>query len=188
MAPGTAVKGQSAADGAVLRRMSCRHVGRVWMALLALILSLAAAPGWAQAVRDSGTFTVRNVAVDRTASTAAAAREAALVDGQRTALRRLFERLVPRSEYRRLPNLPDSRISDVVENFEVQSERTSAVRYIASLTYRFRGDDVRNLLRNANIPFAETYAKPYLVLPVLRDHGGALLWDDRNPARAAWAT
>jgi Uncharacterized protein conserved in bacteria (DUF2066) len=154
---------------------------------LIMLMLAAAVPVMAQGRSDSPAFTVRNVVVDRTAATAAAAREAALVDGQRTALRRLFERLVPRSEYRRLPNPSDSRISDLVENFEVQSERTSAVRYIASLTYRFRPDDVRNLLRNANIPFAETYAKPYLVLPVLHDQGVALLWDDPNPWRAAWA-
>jgi len=155
-------------------------------ALLSCVI-LSAAPVEAQALRgDSAAFTVRNVLVDRTAGTAAQARELALADGQRAALRRLLERLVPRTEYRRLPNLPESRVGDLVENFEVQSERTSAVRYIGTLTYRFRADDVRSLLRNANLPFAETYAKPYLVLPVLRDHGVALLWDDPNPWRAAW--
>jgi hypothetical protein len=42
------------------------------------------------------------------------------------------------------------------------------------------------VLRNAGIPFAETYAKPYLVLPVLRQSGLVLLWDEPNPWRAAW--
>jgi len=177
------MSGRNAADR---RERVCRcAVGAA--ALVLIWLGLAVAPAQAQALRgDSAAFTVRNVLVDRTAATAAQARELALADGQRAALRRLFERLVPRSEYRRLPNLPESRIGDLVENFEVQNERTSAVRYIATLTFRFRADDVRTLLRNANLPFAETYAKPYLVLPVLRDHGVALLWDDPNPWRAAW--
>ncbi len=154
---------------------------------LGLLLTVGASAALAQAVRgDTLAFTVRDVTVDRTAATATAAREAALMDGQRAAFRRLLERLVPRSEYRRLPNLSDARISDLVENFEVQNERTSPVRYIGTLTYRFHPDDVRTLLRNANIPFAETYAKPYLVLPVLRDSGATLLWDDPNPWRAAW--
>jgi len=126
------------------------------------------------------------VTVDRSAATAAAAREAALIEAQRTAFRRLLERLIPRSEYRRLPSMADPRIGDLVENFEVQSERTSAVRYIGTLTYRFRPDGVRTLLRNADIPFAETYAKPYLVLPVFRQSGLTLLWDDPNPWRNAW--
>lgn len=147
----------------------------------------AAEPVRAQAPRgDTAAFTVRDVQVDRTAVSAAAAREAALLDGQRAAFRRLLERLVTRSAYGRLPRLSDSQISDLVQNYEVQSERTSAVRYIAMLTYRFRPDDVRTLLRTAHLPFAETYAKPYLVLPVLRAQGVTLLWDTPNPWRDAW--
>jgi hypothetical protein len=136
---------------------------------------------------DTAVFTVRDVTVDRTAATANAAREAAILEAQRTAFRRLIARLVPATEIRRAPNLPDARLGDLVENFEIQEERTSAVRYIGTLTYRFRPEEIRNLLRNAGIPFAETFAKPYLVLPVLMKAGLALLWDDPNPWRAAWA-
>ena len=157
-------------------------------ALLCFAAVLASGvPVRAQAVRgDTLAFTVRDVPVDRTEVTAAAAREAALLDGQRLAFRRLLERLVPQADYGQLPKLSDAQISDLVQNYEVQSERTSAVRYIATLTYRFKPDDVRTLLRTANIPFAETYAKPYLVLPVLREQGVALLWDSPNPWRDAW--
>jgi hypothetical protein len=157
-----------------------------------VVLLVCAAVFWpglapAQTTRgDSAAFTVRNVSVDRTAVSAAAAREAALLDGQRAAFRRLLERLVPQANYGRLPALSDARISDLVQNYEVQSERTSAVRYIATLTYRFKPDDVRTLLRNAGLPFAETYAKPFLVLPVLREEGVDLLWDQPNPWRDAW--
>jgi Uncharacterized protein conserved in bacteria (DUF2066) len=160
----------------------------IGICLIVLAIGMSVRQLAAQPARgEAPAFTVRNVTVDRTAASAAAAREAALVDGQRSAFRRLLERLVPRSEYRRFPGLSDSRLSDLVQNFEVQNERTSAVRYIATLTYRFRPDDVRTLLRNANLPFAETLAKPHLVLPVLRQQGTALLWDDPNPWRAAWA-
>ena len=161
-------------------------------ARIAALLVCAAAvllPGLARAQTargDSAAFTVRDVAVDRTAVSAAAAREAALLDGQRAAFRRLLERLVPQASYGRLPALSDAKISDLVQNYEVQSERTSAVRYIATLTYRFKPDDVRGLLRNANLPFAETYAKPFLVLPVLQEEGVDLLWDQPNPWRDAW--
>ena len=168
-----------------------RGLAGVRPALLGALIGLAAlaAPGpvLAQAIRgDSTAFTVRDVPVDRTAVSAAAARESALADGQRAAFRRLLERLVPQGEYGQLPSLSDARISDLVQNYEVQSERTSAVRYIATLTYRFKPDDVRSLLRGANLRFAETYAKPFLVLPVLREQDVALLWDSPNPWRDAW--
>jgi hypothetical protein len=154
-----------------------------------LVLAAAAWLAWAgmaAAQLETSAFTIRDVSVDRTAATAAAARDAALLEGQRTAFRRLLERLVPRSEQRRWPNPSDARLGDLVENFEVQTERTSAVRYIATLTYRFRAEEIRSLLRIASVPFAETYSKLYLVLPVLRREGLTLLWDEPNPWRAAW--
>ncbi len=144
-------------------------------------------PARAQPAGPSPAFMVRDVAVDRTATTAAAAREGALIEGQRVALRRVLERLAPRTEYRRLPTVSDTRIADLIENLEVQEERTSSVRYIATLTFRFRAADIRTLLRNAGIPFAETVAKPALVLPVLRRDGLVLLWDEQNAWRDAWS-
>jgi len=164
-------------------RCRARAFGRIGLVVLALMA--AAVPAGAQPA-SSPAFTVRDVAVDRTAATAAAAREAALVEGQRIALRRVLERLTPRTEYRRLPTVSDARLADLIENLEVQEERTSSVRYIATLTFRFRAADIRTLLRNAGIPFAETAAKPALVLPVLRRDGLVLLWDEQNAWREAW--
>jgi hypothetical protein len=155
--------------------------------LFALFLGVSGThPVAAQPAGSSPAYTVRDVAVDRTAATAAAARDAALIEGQRVALRRVLERLAPRTEYRRLPTVSDARISDLLENLEIQEERRSTVRYIARLTFRFRAEDIRTLLRNANIPFAETVAKPSLVLPVLRRDGLVLLWDEPNAWRDAW--
>ncbi len=172
-----------------MRKTAARMAfGRSVLGLLGLALALVGAslPALAQQRTDFPAYTVRDVKVDRTAATAAAARDAALLEGQRIALRRLIERLTPRTEQRRLPNLNDARIGDLIENLEVQEERSSTVRYIASLTFRFRPDEIRNLLRNASVPFAETVAKPYLVLPVLRRDGLTLLWDESNTWRAAW--
>ncbi|MBI3453768.1 MAG: DUF2066 domain-containing protein [Rhodospirillales bacterium] len=140
----------------------------------------------ASAPSASAAFTVRGIDVDKTAATASTARESAIADGQRRALRRLFERLVPKTAYARLPSPPDAQIADLVESFEVQDERTSSVRYLAKLTYRFKPADIRALLRRSDIPFAESYAKPLVVLPMLNAGGVALLWDEPNPWRAAW--
>lgn len=178
---------RTVAWGGVIRRGWLRVRPAICGVLVCVAVALASGPLSAQTARgDSAAFTVRDVPVDRTAVSAAAAREAALLDGQRAAFRRLLQRLVPQANYGRLPALSDAQISDLVQNYEVQSERTSAVRYIATLTYRFKPDDVRTLLRNASLPFAETYAKPFLVLPVLREEGVDLLWDSPNPWRDAW--
>jgi len=153
--------------------------------LLALVAGAAAAlPVAAQ--QTPSVFTVRNVAVDQTAATASEARESALADGQRKAFRQLLERLTPRAQHDRLPRASNAQIADLIENFEVQSERASAVRYIATYTFRFNPDGIRALLRRANVPFSETYARPLVVLPVYHDGDVAVLWDDPNPWLVAW--
>lgn len=162
---------------------------RLIFASLFLALPLIAGVSAAQA-QDAGNgnvFTVEDVAVDATAQSAAQAREAALARGQAEAFNRLLARLTLRADAQRLPRLSAAQIADLVRGFEVQSERASAVRYIASLRVRFRDDAVRNLLRQNGIPFAETRSKPMLVLPLLDDEGGRVLWERDTDWRAAWA-
>jgi hypothetical protein len=150
---------------------------------LLLLVAVFAAPAAAQ---TPSAFAVRNVDVDQTAATAAEAREAALAEGQRKAFQRLLERLALRSHHSRLPRASAQQIADLVENFEVQNERASAVRYIATYTFRFNPDGVRALLQRADVPFAETYSRPLVVLPVYHDGDVAVLWDEPNPWLAAW--
>lgn len=131
-------------------------------------------------------FEVRNVAVDVTAETASAAREKALADGQAAAYRMLLERLTLRADRGRLPDLAAGEIAALVKDFEVAKEKTSTVRYIAWLNVRFKAEEVRRLLIDYDLPFAETPSKPVLVLPVYQAAGARLLFDDPNPWRDAW--
>ncbi len=132
-------------------------------------------------------YSARGVVVDQTAQSAAQARDAAIAAGQRQALRQVFERVAPRADVRRLPNVNAQRLTDLVASFEVEDERVSATRYLGKLTVRFKPDDVRDLLRNANIAVAETFSKPIVVLPVLQVGDTRVLWEDPNPWRDAWA-
>lgn len=150
---------------------------------LAFAASLWCAPAWA---RDE-VFAVAGVAVDVTAENAAKAREKALADGAKAAFRRLLERLTLLSDRSRLPNLPSGEIDALVQDLSVANEKTSAVRYLADLTFRFKPDAVRKRLDDLALPYAETPSKPVLVLPVYRSAGALLLWDDPNPWRQAWS-
>lgn len=146
------------------------------------VLLLCAQSAWA-----IDPFTVRKVAVDVTAGTAAAARESARKDGQARALRRLFARLVSSSVRNDLPVMEEATAMFLVQSVEVDEEKTSAVRYLAKLIYRFKAEEVRDYLRLAGIPYAETVSKPVLILPILRNGDKAVLWEDPNPWRDAWA-
>ena len=150
---------------------------------VALCGTLAAAEGRAA---EADVFTVRGVDVDVTAETAAAAREQALAEGHVLALRRLFARLLLQEDLARAPDLPASQIAPMVQDFGVDDERTSDVRYLATLTFRFKPDAVRELLRQSGLAHAETQSKPVAVVPVYGAAGEAKLWEDDNPWRQAW--
>jgi len=136
-------------------------------------------------------FTVQGVHVDATGSTTISAREAARVDGQRRALDTLFERLTAAPDRVRLPKLSDAQITDLVHDFEVANERSSATRYFGDYTFRFRKNEIRKLLKAADIAFAESVSKPVVVVPVLRIGDQTVLWDGPdaawpNPWKQAW--
>ncbi len=152
----------------------------LWPAVVAALAPVAQAQGSAQV------FTLRGVEVDVTADTVTAAREQALAQGQVRALRALLERLVLPEDQGAIPSLSASEVQDYVLDFGVSDERTSAVRYIATMTVRFRPGAVRRLLRANGLRFAEVQSKPVLVLPVWSRGGAARLWEGSNPWLRAW--
>ncbi|WP_316977400.1 DUF2066 domain-containing protein [Shumkonia mesophila] len=160
---------------------------RAWghRAVLALAISLGggAAPLLA-AMPD--VYEVAGVAVDVTAETAAKARDTAIGEGHAKAFRQLLARLTLKADRGRLPELTVNGIAAYVTDFSVANEKTSATRYLASLTFRFKREAIRRLLTDYRLPFAETPSKPVLVLPVFEEAGAVLLWDTPNPWRTAW--
>jgi len=86
-----------------------------------------------------------------------------------------------------LPAIDDTTLQGLVRGFEVQQEKNSTTRYLASLTVHFNQPEVRALLRQSGVPFTETASKPYLVLPVYEVAGTRVLWDEPNPWKEAWS-
>lgn len=132
-------------------------------------------------------FTAVNLPVDVTAESALEAREKALQDGQRMALRRVLTRITLRTDHSSLPEPDDKAIEQMVATVAVANEKTSTVRYLAKVTVRFHRSAVRQLLLDAGIRFSETRAKPILVLPVLEKGAALSLFENSNIWRNAWA-
>ena len=88
---------------------------------------------------------------------------------------------------KRVPTMTDSALTGMVDDFAVEEEHSSSVRYIARLNFRFRRDAVRQFLLGAGVPFAEERSKPIVVLPVWSGAQSAVLWEDPNPWREAFA-
>jgi len=151
-------------------------------------------------------FIVPRVPVQAQAESATAAKEAAQSQGRRRAFDILLRRLTPESDWVYLPTLAtgapasgggegtgksavvvSSRDLEALESgFEVYGEKSSSSTYRAFITYRFKPEGVRRLLKNARIPYSEAQTRTALVLPVLQTDRGVYLWESNNPWMAAW--
>jgi hypothetical protein len=111
----------------------------------------------APAAAASDPYTVADVNADVTADTAAHARDQALLQAQRTAYVQLCARLgVPDNSIK----LTDDALAALVQSFEVQSERLSAVRYIGVFTIRFKPSAVQKKAGTAVVAVAAGDSKP----------------------------
>ena len=163
-------------------RMGSRVFTRLAAAIVLFWGSVAA--GNAQ-VRDI--FSVSGVAVDARADNEFAAKSAGIARAERDAFRILLERLTLQRDYDRLPDPDRKAVTALLRDFSVDREKFGGGRYIASLTIRFKAEAVRRVLRDADIPFAETASRPVLVLPVFQTAGSTVIWEDTNPWFAAWS-
>lgn len=150
----------------------------------------APAPPPAQAPQDPYTATVT---VDATSDDVAKARDIARLDGARRALATVVQNLAGGADKTKPLKLGDNDLTDMVASFEVANEKMSAVRYTADYTYHFKPADVAKAMQTAGITInnagvsAASGGKAIVVLPVYQDGTSALLWDDPNLWRDAWA-
>lgn len=135
---------------------------RVFIAALLILCGVFAVMPQAQA----GTYTVSGIPVDVTAADASTARDQAIVDGQRAALQKLVENMMGAEKAKQIPLPSDDEISAMVQDFEVENERVSSVRYVGSLTYRFLSDPVDRLVGRAPAGTLDTTTMPMPAGPV----------------------
>ncbi len=151
-----------------------------------LFVSFFAFPaGQTRAQDDAALYSITDVPADVTADSAAHARDQAIAQAQRLAFNQLLDRLGASVTVAK--KLSDDDIAALVKSFEVQNERTSAVRYIGSFTVQFRPGAVRTYLANHNATYSEAKSsKPMLVLPVLNSGGKTILWEDKTKWHTVW--
>ncbi len=153
----------------------------VFAGLLSICITLSAG-----AVKADSIYTVRDLAVDSSAKSAAEARSVALANGQQRALERLLRRLVLEEDQVLLPVLETTQIAALVDGYEIEKELVSLTRYRANLIFYFNKTMVRKLLQQRKIRFAETRSSDVLVVPVFDAGDGATLWFEPGDWRTAW--
>lgn len=173
--------------------------------IAAALIVCATLSGAALAAADD-VFIVARVPVQATGDSATAAKDAAQNAGRRRAMDLLLRRLTTEGDWRYLPALAAGQPADGVADgtgktpveispaglvalesgFEVYDEKSSSTTYRAYITYRFKPDAVRRLLKQSRIPYSEAQTRVALVLPVLQTDSGLYLWESNNPWMAAW--
>ena len=155
------------------------------MRLIATLFLLCfALPALAQ--DDAALFQINDIVADVTAANAAAARDKAILQAQRSALEQLLGRLA--ADTTLAAKQSDDTLAGLVQGFEVQQERTSAVRYIGTFTVQFKPAAVRGLLGQSGQEIAITRGKPTLIIPVVQNGSRLVLWEDNTSWRKAWET
>lgn len=144
---------------------------------------IGAEPGHAA---NDAIFTVPGVKVDVTAESSLAAREQAFAQAQTLAFQQLAERLMPESQLATFQPPDVSVISPMIKDFEITDERITHVRYIATYTFRFQGDAIRNFFAGAGVSYSDVSSKPVLILPYFQYGARTVLWGADNPWLAAW--
>ncbi|MBI1208150.1 MAG: DUF2066 domain-containing protein [Azospirillum sp.] len=186
------------------RAIRCGIAAAVVVTMVGLLLD-------AGTVRAQEAYSVSGVSVDVTAANANEARDLAIQQAQRKAFAQLFQQLTGGPA---AASPSDAELARLVQSFEIDDERVSAVRYVASLTVHFRADKVRSYVAGAGgqvvaaapvtdlsvvppapisgaaAPGAATLAPPahppVVVLPVSGSDGHPVLWEERTPWRVAW--
>ncbi len=144
----------------LLRRLTTASIAAIAIAGVATTMAVAAP--------SDNIFTVGNYPVEARAKDAVAAKDKALADGQKAALRSLVKRLVPVTAYGRLRKLNLAAASSMVDGVQVRSERNSTTEYIANLDFSFQPQAVRDLLQREGLPFVEQQAAKIILVPVWR--------------------
>jgi hypothetical protein len=158
-----------------------------WFSTIIVLLAAALAGGPAPAQVVAGnSYTVGGIDVDVSAGDALQARDQAIREAQRRAVRQLAEQMVPAEDRARVPPVDDARLAGMVRGVEFANERTTATRYIATLTVVFVADPVKAWLAEAGVRSAETVARATLVIPLWKGNVGLEPLDDRNAWRGAW--
>jgi|GEM_PF-5545249 len=116
----------------------------------------AAVPAY-NAPAPSNPYEITGIAVDVTADTAVHARDKALSEAQRSGLEQLVGQM--NADKGVVARLSDDDIATLVQNFAVEDQHTSAVRYIGHYSVQYRQNAVRSWLNKKAVAYTEPGAQ-----------------------------
>lgn len=130
----------------------------------------------------AGSFDVDRVSVSAEAETAVAARTQALQAGQEEAFKRLTAQLVAPEYHPEELSLEPADVLNMVQDVSVRDERTTATRYMASISVRFNSEAVQRFFADKKVPYLSEMPPKSVVVPIFMPFAGqTLIFDEANP-------
>lgn len=149
--------------------------------VFALVAALAAPILAAAPAHAAGSlFVVRGVQVEATGESGPKACEAAYSQGHGVAWKQLIERIVPQQSWGNVPQPSEEDLNAFVSGYEVSGEKRSTSKCIASMTYLFKADLVKQFLREKGVSYADRRGPSTLAIPLYDAPEGTRLWGDDN--------
>ncbi len=135
---------------------------------------------------ETNPYAVQGVEVDETGTSAAAAKDKAIIAAQMKAFPELGERLGNADVAAELAKLDQKQVVPLLKSLSIEEEQISPGRYQAKFTVRFLPDKVKPILQSLGVQLPAEQGPALLVVPIWQDDkGNAFIWED-NPWRAAW--
>lgn len=123
-------------------------------------------------------FTIRDIKLDETASSANRARQTALLKAEAEAYEKLLRKITQLSDRQRLPELDVAERQALINGIEIVEERSSSRRYLATMNVRFEPSRVSSFLASYNVPHVLGTGRPILVLHAHQRGLAKFLWED----------
>ena len=132
------------------------------------------------ATSEDKIFEVKNISVEIESTSSSKAREIALLEAQEKGFKNLMKKMLLESEYEKIETINIEKILEFVDAIEIQNEKTTASKYLGSLTVMFNEEKVLRYLNRNEIRFASLKSKPLLILPIYKFAGVTYLWEKKN--------
>ena len=129
---------------------------------------------------EANLYRVANVPVVAERESALAAKEAALAEGQVVAFKQLIQRLSP-GNANQLPQMNEESVLPYVMGVSIENEKTTATRYMGSITVEFNPSAVKEFLNTEQVTYLKTQAPTLLVIPEYVVNGVTQTLDSTNP-------
>ncbi len=115
-------------------------------------------------VAKANLYRIENVPVSAESTSALAAKETALAEGQVEAFQRLVAKLSPES-YNQLPLMTAEEVLPYILGVAIENEKTTATKYMGSIAVEFNPTAVREFLNTQQVTYLRAQPPTLLIIP-----------------------